>query len=371
MQPSISECDYRELWARYQRQPCPVISDRSQVYIWGTGSFGQSVYRVLRDAKVTVAGFVETKPSNSRLLDIPIVPLDTYTPSESDVVTIAIHNRETPLDGLADTLHRHGVQHALFPWDIARLYPAQLGWKYWLSSPDEIIANRDRIVRLHERLADDESKRCLYRIVAFRLGLEIEYASFKHDEIQYFNYLILDALPQRPIRYVDGGAFDGGSLDELMLYRSVAQAFLFEPDQRNFRLLTERLRDCPFPIVRLPLGLSDRYRIESFSGNQGEGCAISTSGTDYVACASLDEVLGRTEVDFIKLDVEGAEIAALSGASDILRASRPVLAISLYHMPDHLWAIPETIDRIQSGYKFYIRQHCANSFDSVLYAISA
>lgn len=88
-----------------------------------------------------------------------------------------------------------------------------------------------------------------------------------------------------------------------------------------------------------------------------------------IACAALDDLLLNTAVDFIKLDVEGAEIPALLGGRRLIETHRPTLAISLYHRPDDLWAIPATLDSICPNYRLFIRQHYFNSFDSVLYAI--
>ena len=80
-------------------------------------------------------------------------------------------------------------------------------------------------------------------------------------------------------------------------------------------------------------------------------------------------ITGQEKVDFIKLDVEGAEKKALDGAKQLIVRSRPVLAISLYHQPQDLWELPLFLSTICENYKFYIRQHYANSFDSVLYAV--
>ena len=74
-------------------------------------------------------------------------------------------------------------------------------------------------------------------------------------------------------------------------------------------------------------------------------------------------------VDFIKLDVEGAEIAALRGGAELILRSRPILAVSLYHRPEDVWEIPELLMDMCTHYRFYLRQHLFNSFESVLYAI--
>ena len=63
--------------------------------------------------------------------------------------------------------------------------------------------------------------------------------------------------------------------------------------------------------------------------------------------------LGVTRVDFIKLDVEGAELDVLTGASALLQsASRPVLLIEVYDIRTRPWGyeareIVEFLDRLR------------------------
>jgi len=80
-------------------------------------------------------------------------------------------------------------------------------------------------------------------------------------------------------------------------------------------------------------------------------------------------MLPTTNIDFIKLDVEGAEAQVLNGARNAIQRCRPVLALSLYHNPQDLWTLPELIFEICEDYNFYIRQHYHNSFESVFYAV--
>jgi hypothetical protein len=69
------------------------------------------------------------------------------------------------------------------------------------------------------------------------------------------------------------------------------------------------------------------------------------------------------------MDIEGAEALALIGAKKIIKKCRPILAISYYHKPDDIWEIPLLLEKQCENYKFYLRQHLYNSFESVLYAI--
>ena len=73
-------------------------------------------------------------------------------------------------------------------------------------------------------------------------------------------------------------------------------------------------------------------------------------------------------VDFIKMDIEGAEIAALNGAARVLREFRPRLAISGYHKPEDLWEIPNRIKDLNPGYALAFGHHTPIIWESVFYA---
>ena len=55
-------------------------------------------------------------------------------------------------------------------------------------------------------------------------------------------------------------------------------------------------------------------------------------------------------VDFVKMDIEGAEKEALRGAAETIRRYHPRMAIASEHLPDDVPAIPRTVSAIWSGY---------------------
>jgi FkbM family methyltransferase len=61
--------------------------------------------------------------------------------------------------------------------------------------------------------------------------------------------------------------------------------------------------------------------------------------------------LGLEKVDFIKMDIEGAEVRALNGAKQTLQRHRPRLSVSVYHAPDHPVSVPAAISSAWAGYK--------------------
>lgn len=106
----------------------------------------------------------------------------------------------------------------------------------------------------------------------------------------------------------------------------------------------------------------------SFSSENGEASAVVSNGNSRIQCVKLDECLTGQRVDYIKLDVEGHEVAALEGARGIIERYHPVLAIAAYHRWDDIWRIPDFLQRCAPDYKITYRMHEYNTFDSVFYA---
>ncbi|HUJ21804.1 MAG TPA: FkbM family methyltransferase [Bryobacteraceae bacterium] len=61
--------------------------------------------------------------------------------------------------------------------------------------------------------------------------------------------------------------------------------------------------------------------------------------------------LGLPRVDFIKMDVEGAEVRAIAGAHDTLTRNKPRLAITTEHNPDDEVTIPRAVRNVRSDYQ--------------------
>ncbi|MBC7618344.1 MAG: FkbM family methyltransferase [Candidatus Saccharibacteria bacterium] len=364
------QAELQSLVQRFAEKPTRTLPAGKAVWIFGAGQFGRDLCVALQRTGHDVAGFVETKPSVTQVLDLPLFNWQQWSLNHCAApLCVGIFNRSMPLDELESLACQNGAIDVYLPWDFSHVVKQELGWRFWLSDPKRILSQLGALSNAMDRLSDDASKRCLLDIAAFRLGLNTPYASFHHTVNQYFNPLTLDALQGQSIRFVDGGAYNGDTYLELCSLTNVQEAYLFEPDAANFAHLVSRIDRSARRVQCLPLGLADRYGILSFNAGNGEGASISESGTAHIAVAALDTVLAGYTVDFIKLDVEGAELQALHGARQLIQRSRPVLALSLYHCPQDLWELPLALATMCEDYRFYIRQHFFNSFESVLYAV--
>src|SRR5690606_9879084 len=79
------------------------------------------------------------------------------------------------------------------------------------------------------------------------------------------------------------------------------------------------------------------------------------AGSFKVTMVRLDDYVkarGLTRVDFIKFDIEGAEIPALEGARETIERFRPRMALCLYHKWDDVLTIPEFLDSLSFDYDY-------------------
>ena len=176
-----------------------------------------------------------------------------------------------------------------------------------------------------------------------------------------------------PITFVDGGAYDGDTYRHLVVKGiEIEHWTAFEPDPRNFVTLADFAGGLPRSSTLFPCGLSDRFMHVPFAANIGAASHLSGSSSVAemtVPCVALDDVMHGSRPDYIKLDIERAELAALYGMRKTIAACEPHLAVSLYHRPEDLWVLVRALAELAPYADLSIRQHCLNAFDTVLYAV--
>jgi hypothetical protein len=95
---------------------------------------------------------------------------------------------------------------------------------------------------------------------------------------------------------------------------------------------------------------------------------------EFIDAIALDEFMqdrNIDRVDFIKMDIEGAELQALQGAKETLRAHRPQLAVCIYHYLEHHYAIPLFLAEHLKDYVFRVGHYSDRHVfsETVLYGI--
>jgi hypothetical protein len=91
-----------------------------------------------------------------------------------------------------------------------------------------------------------------------------------------------------------------------------------------------------------------------------------------VEVAALDDFVREQQIkkiDFIKMDIEGAESEALEGAVNTLTQHRPRLAISIYHKKQDIILIPLFLARILKGYTYRLGHYTPGFCETTWYGI--
>ena len=74
---------------------------------------------------------------------------------------------------------------------------------------------------------------------------------------------------------------------------------------------------------------------------------------DVTTIDSIMQELTLSRVDFIKMDIEGAEPNAIRGARETIRKHRPRMALATENLPQDYEAVPAGVAAIASGYRIH------------------
>ncbi|MBC7851742.1 MAG: FkbM family methyltransferase [Chitinophagaceae bacterium] len=107
-------------------------------------------------------------------------------------------------------------------------------------------------------------------------------------------------------------------------------------------------------------GPASKISLTPFDGQTGSTTTISID--DYVIDNNIDKV------DFIKMDIEGAEMSALRGAIKTIKKFRPKLAIAIYHSMDDMADIPNWILDLDLGYDIFLDHFTIHAEETVCFA---
>jgi FkbM family methyltransferase len=177
---------------------------------------------------------------------------------------------------------------------------------------------------------------------------------------------------------LDGG---GGYGDTALYFASLVGAegevIVVEMDPRNRRAIERNLELNPELASRVRVvdaalweasGVSLSYVAGGKTSRLGVEAASDRATTETVTLDELLERIGVDRVDFLKLDVEGAELPVLKGASRTLERLRPKLAIAAYHHGEDLTALPLYLRDLGLGYRLFLNHISAGRDETVLFA---
>jgi FkbM family methyltransferase len=82
--------------------------------------------------------------------------------------------------------------------------------------------------------------------------------------------------------------------------------------------------------------------------------SLLAAETDMFSIDALCDRYSIRKIDFIKVDVEGAEVALVQGAEKTIKTLKPSLAVAVYHNPENGNLIFEYLKALTAGYKISV-----------------
>ncbi len=170
------------------------------------------------------------------------------------------------------------------------------------------------------------------------------------------------------------GAYNNSSI-MFSYFSPNAQVYAFDIQEEIYNE-NKRYSEQYKNIIPILAGVSNVSGEMSFAINHKEFGGTTTSaldknGANKVKVYAIDDFVKEyniPNIDFIKMDVEGAELLALEGARELIKNTGPDLALSAYHQPDHLFKIPLLLKELNPDYSIYIGHDWYNPTETVCFA---
>jgi FkbM family methyltransferase len=174
---------------------------------------------------------------------------------------------------------------------------------------------------------------------------------------------------------IDAGAcFGDTALAFAAIVGKEGFVYTFDPLPKHCRIISEvcAMNRSLSPRVRLfPVGLSDRNHESDSAAAEDDAINPGARLDDSLPTRTIDSLTESGDIrriDFVKMDIEGSELAALRGGEHSLRTWKPRLAISLYHRLEDFFSIPLWLNDLGCGYEFLLDHYSIHHEETVLYA---
>ena len=347
--------------------------------LFGAGSLGRKTASGMRNLGTEVVAFADNNPQlwgtsvdGIRVMS-PYDAAQKHGRSAAFITTIwsgsASGRQVDRVRQLRDLGCRTVVPFGYLYWKHPKVF-----LPHWsLNLPHRILEHADDLRALWSLWGDEDSQREYLSQLRFRLWLDYDALRPPAPHLQYFADDLFSLSDQEVL--IDCGAYDGDTIREFTERRgsNFAAIRAYEPDEANFSRLQEFLEQLDPSIRRKvtvrKLAVGAEFGSVGFVSEGSIASRVDVDGTAQVTVVPLDGDLADIRPTYIKMDVEGSEMDALRGAAKTIHASRPILAICVYHKPEDLPEVPLFIKSTSDGYRYFLRSHDEEGWELVCYAV--
>ncbi|MBP1560062.1 MAG: FkbM family methyltransferase [Oscillospiraceae bacterium] len=348
--------------------------DNKKIYLYGCGNHVRFVADYLKYHDIKITAILDTFKEGI-FSGIPVIRYSDFLAEKPDPEKcIIIISAPAKAKEISDNLKRSGN------WNFW-LFSSVLG--IFMSDLDEyrnyLAQNWDEFIKFSNSLEDDLSRKTLECVLKGKVSGDPKYFAECYAPNQYYPNDIIKFSDNEVM--VDLGAYDGDSLSEFIKvcpeYRS---AYCFEPQEEYFNKLNtivKKQQKLGKNVHAIMKGAWEKSCKLQFRQNTGIGGSFSQDPCDenaenicFLDVASVDEEV-KEPITYMKMDIEGSELAALHGAKRQISENKPKLAVCVYHKTEDFLDIWNYLRSLVPEYKFYLRHHMKTEVsETVLYAIT-
>ncbi len=375
--PDVSES--ASLLAEIATAPCqfgPTSADLP-LALYGAGSLGRLAREFLKATGQEFALFIDRDASRisqeSYWSDVPLLHPDDVPENARRELRVAVCVATAPFAPIEQSLTALGFRHIVPFYDLAEsfrhVHPLSNGW----FAPPLFRQEQNYTAEILARWADDISRAHHLQFLAWRrLREEWTFDTAPQADCgRFFIPEVTDAL-RNDETFVDAGAHHGNIIEAFLrrTNRSFRKIIAIEPDAANRARLAQQLNFLlpSYPGVSILDSALGEYQAEApFCEGLGHASQLSPIGRTRAQVRPLDGL--DLSPSFVKLHLEGGELAALKGARRTLLTCRPVVAVTVYHNADGIWRTPLWLMHTLPDYSFLFRAHSWCGTDAIVYAI--
>ncbi len=227
--------------------------------------------------------------------------------------------------------------------------------------------NKEKFSEVYFMLADEKSRETYVNLINFKISGKLDYLipSFSEKSEVYSDILKL----KNDDVIADLGAYNGDTVAEFSeaVGGKLKKIYALEPDRKNFAKLIKNTSELPF-VEAYNVAAYKEDTTLFFKKAAGRQSKISDTGEE-IRAVKIDSLI-KEKISLLKMDIEGSELDAISGAEKTIKTHKPKLYICAYHRNEDMFSIPLAIKKIRPDYKFYFRQHkYIPAWESNFYAI--
>lgn len=174
---------------------------------------------------------------------------------------------------------------------------------------------------------------------------------------------------------IDGGGCWG---DTALYFANKAKettVYTFEFTPSNIKVMEKNIALNNAKNIRIiPKAIFDVSNEEYFLVDKGASSFFTkekTTDAIQIQTITIDDFTKQenvSKINFIKLDIEGAELNALKGSVETIKKWRPTLAIAVYHNPIDFKELVQFISELNLGYKFYLDHFTPSIAETIVFA---